>query len=472
MRAIVTHWSIQLRLTLSSLFATAVLLFCAVSSLFFWPGIIDSSGLIEGVRTDDAGLGGAAIYLLWVLTWSMMAGLLIPGRVFGGKPHELFAVRALPTLPIGPKARVVADVLVVLTFVFIVRIPFLIAGIGPSEMFGFQGAPSAADAFRHRFLIDSAMGTLLVLPALLIWASPARNIQFWFVKPLVLLGLLLALMKLGCLATPLRLAATCTGLSILCLLTLNREPRVPAIWNRSAGPVEARWRPGLRPMMRLRRDLWLKPLPLALMIVVVQALLLAANRFFDLSSYHVFYGASSLNIGMGFSFLAFRPMANNLIAAGLSAASSSRPSDFRGAWAVLPVRSESVMRGVYLHGVATGLFLWLTVLATNLTNTWLKTGAARFEDFDGDPGGRLLLPLVAAVPCLAGGLTSAAVGDALRGWICLGAGIGVFVGNVVCLVEKVPWPAHATLLVLLAVAGGIPPLVHLRSRAARAQESG
>jgi len=219
-------------------------------------------------------------------------------------------------------------------------------------------------------------------------------------------------------------------------------------------------------MRRLRRDLWLKPLPLALMIVAIEAVLLAANQLFDLSSHHVFYGASSLNIGMGFSFLALRPMSNNLIAAGLSAASGSRPSDFRAAWAVLPLRPESVMRGVYLHGVVTGLFLWLTVLATNLTNTYLKTGAVRFEDFDGDPGGRLLLPLVAAVPCLAGGLTNAATGDGFRGWISLGAGIGVFVGNVVCLVNKVPWQAHGALLVLLALVGGLPPLVHLRGRTA------
>jgi|GEM_PF-2285863 len=472
MRAIAKHWSIQLRLTLSSLFATAVLLFCALSSLFFWPGIIDSSGAIEGINVGDEGIGGAAIYLLWVLTWSMMAGLLVPGQVFGGKPHELFSVRALPTLPIGPRARVVGDVLVVLTFVVVVRLPFLAAGIGPSEMFGFEQAPVVDESFRSRFLIDGAMGTLLVLPALLIWASPARNLQVWFVKPLFLLGLLLAFMTLGFLATPLRLAATCAGLSALCLFSVNREPRLPSLWNRSVGSSASRWRPGLRPMRRFRRDLWLKPLPLAATIVAIEAVLLAADGIFDLSRYHLFYGASSLNIGMGFSFLAFRPMANNLIAAGLSAASGSRPSDFRAAWAVLPLRSESVMRGVYLHGVVSGLFLWLTVLATNLTNTWIKTGALRLEDFDGDPGGRLLLPLVAAIPCLAGGLTSAAVGDAFRGWLCLGAGIGVFVGNVVCLVNKVPWQAHGALLLALALVGGLPPLVHLRGRTARAGGTG
>ncbi len=472
MRAIIKHWVIQLKLTASSTFAAIVLLLCAVTSLFFWPGIIDSSGAIKGVSLGGDSLSGAAIYLLWVVTWSMMAGFVVPGQVLGGKPFEVFATRALPTLPIGPRARVVAEVLVVLTFIIAVRGLVLIAGTFPGVSLVLHEDPGGQSAFRTRFLIDSAMGMLLVLPALLIWASPARNIHFWLVKPLILLCLLLVSMKLGFLAEPLRLTATSIGLSILCLWSVNREPTLPRLWNRSAGSSKARWRRGIPPMVRLRRDLWLKPLPLATVIVAVEALLIALNQFVDLTSNHIFYAASSLNIGMGFSFIAFRPMANNLIAVGLSVASASRPSDFRGAWAVLPVRPESVMRGVYLHGLATGFFLWLTALGTNLANTWLKTGVFRFEDFDGDPGGRLLVPLVAAVPCLAGGLTSAAAGDGVRGWICLVSGMGVFVGNMVCLGTKVPWPSHAALLLLLAAAGGIPPLVHLRGRTARAPGDG
>jgi hypothetical protein len=215
----------------------------------------------------------------------------------------------------------------------------------------------------------------------------------------------------------------------------------------------------------LRRDFLLKPLPALGLLAAIEVAFIAWDRLVGFPGYG-FYLGTSLVLGFMLSFVVLRPMGNNLLAAGIAAGGRFQPGDFRASWSVLPVRIETVLRGVYLHGMATGLLIWGFAVGINLLDTWLETGVLRLQDQDGDSAGKYILPFIAAVPTVAGGMICAAVGDKVRGMISLAASIGVLVGHHVCLILKFPVPLHTAVMIVLAALGGIPPLVHLRKRRA------
>jgi hypothetical protein len=315
-------------------------------------------------------------------------------------------------------------------------------------------------AFYHR----SLYGTVMMVPFIMAWAAPAPSIQFYFMVRLpALVSLFFVALVTGLLATPLMCLATCFVLSLLVLLSVDLEFKLPDSRRRLKSAPETRWRLGRNPMTQLRRDLWLKPLPIGLLFFALEGGLIALDRIVPFPEFG-FYIASTLVLGFFFSFVVLRPMNSNLIATGITGGSRNiKSGDFLNALSVLPLRRESILRGVYLHGLITGTLLWAAVIGTNLLSTWLELGEARLVDFDGDHAGKYLIPYIALVPCIAGGLTCAAKGDALFGFISLGSGIAVFMGHIVCLGCNLPMPLHAGILVLLAVMGGLPPLKHLRA---------
>jgi hypothetical protein len=123
-----------------------------------------------------------------------------------------------------------------------------------------------------------------------------------------------------------------------------------------------------------------------------------------------------------------------------------------------------VTRGIYLHGLATGLAWVLFVLAfTVLRHLVLGSNFNVLEFF---------LPLGLAAPAVAGLLTCTAVGDKVRGTIAIivllctvpgyigaqvaGKAMGFPIGSGANLAMS------TTLLLLLGLIGGLPALVHLR----------
>jgi hypothetical protein len=121
-----------------------------------------------------------------------------------------------------------------------------------------------------------------------------------------------------------------------------------------------------------------------------------------------------------------------------------------------------VARAVYLHGLASALLAWLMWQGFVTLSAWcaLATWSA--------PTSRGYL-LLLAVPCAAGLLLCACVGDPRRGMLSAAALFAFLPAhilfNVAVLLGR--WPldgaltANAALLLILAVAGGLPPLVHL-----------
>jgi len=463
MRALFTHGRIRLGAVLRSPLVLIVLLFSGGVSIFFWPCLASKSG-VEGVffdtgaELDVVGGGPAAIVILWAFTWSLMAGLLVGGAAVGGRKTDTVCLRALPALPIGARARALAEAFVVLTFVVVLRGAHCL-------WFGFHlDPPEYFAASCAGYMRDTLLGSLLVLPFLVAWVTPGRSVHFWFIKPVVLAALLWGAFELELLAEPVPFAATCLVLTGLSLLAVSREPSIPLAWRKRAGPPESRVRTARPPEEQLCRDQWLRPLPAVGMLLAAEAVLVIAERAVGFPDYGFYFG-SCLVFGFLFSYVALRPLGCNLFSPYPLVRRQSESTGFAAAWTVLPVRRAAVIRGAYAHGLVTGAGILAAIIGVAVLTTWLQTGRAALVDFGGDPAGEVFYPLLALVPCLAGGLASAAAGDRLLGFVSLAAGICVLMGHFLMLILGPPVWIHAGVLIVLAFGGGVPPLWHLRTRA-------
>jgi len=85
---------------------------------------------------------------------------------------------------------------------------------------------------------------------------------------------------------------------------------------------------------------------------------------------------------------------------------------------------------------------------------------------------RYVLPLLAIIPCLAGGLVNAAVGRMALTILSIGAGMGVLMGNILLLSLKAPEGLHAAFMVSAALAGGLPALRYLKANRAEGEARG
>lgn len=463
MRSFLAHYRIQLMRLSRQPFTLAVLIFCGVASLFFWPGLCDPddpAGIVGNLVED---IDARGILFLWLITLSMMAGILLSGPISAGPRAELFSVRACPALPVGPKTRIAAEGLIIFTFIIAARGVVFLLGEEVRLAVPLPGLATEGAGFRAPFAADTAWGCLLILPFVLSWVAPAATTVYYISRPILLGCLFWVALELGYLAAPLLLLTTSLALCFATLQTAGREPTIRMLRKRSAGPPVLRFRTCRSPESQLRRDMWLGPLPAAAALIGLEAVFLVLNQIVTLPRFG-FYILSSLVFGFIFSMVILRPMGSQVIAMGLSSMSNIYdPGDYCAAWSVLPVRREAVTRGIYLHGLISGTAAWLLVLAVNLVNTWLKTGEVFFSDTEGDPAGKFFLPMIALVPCMAGGLTCASVGDRLKGILSLGAAIAVFVIHFGCIMTRAPMTFQISLLAAVAVVGGIPPLVHLRA---------
>jgi hypothetical protein len=146
-------------------------------------------------------------------------------------------------------------------------------------------------------------------------------------------------------------------------------------------------------------------------------------------------------------WLAWHVLGTPTTTAGRGVAPGWFSGDIGLAWTRLPLRREWVMRAFYFHGVMTGLtFLALSLLGLAITGfPPLFVGGIPGEPFS-------WIPLLCAVPPLAGLMTCAAAGDRVRGSISLTS----FAFIVIAL------PYNSTpIAAACGLAGGLPPLVHL-----------
>jgi len=460
MKIALTHLCARLRaMATDEPFAPIVLVIACLGSLYYWP-VITAYGRPMGLVSHMFGpTNGTWITLLWIYAWSMLAAMVIPGPAAGGRRVEPLATRPLPSLPIGTRTRVMAEALLPLSLVGVVWLPFLVFGVAPAiSVNHFPGG----DGFRTAFAAHWLMGALTLLPVLLLFLAPAESTPFYLTRPLVPIALLFLALTLGLLATPLGLVATCLFLTAVSLLLVRWRPSLPAVSAGAIPPPETRYRVGRSPELTLRRDVWARPLPAALVLVVLQIALVGLDQIVALPAYSFCFGSMLLGSFL-LSLVAIRPFGVDLIASALAGKAGIRLGDFGRAWSVLPVRREAVARGVYLHGVVTGVAIGAMFLGANLLTTWLKTREPRLLDAARAPGPEFFLPLAAAIPCLAGTLTAGAVGDSVRGIVSRVAIFAVFVGHLTCLILRVAPDVHALLLIAIAATGGLPPLIHLRT---------
>lgn len=458
------HFLIRLMAVFTSPSMFAYFFLTAISSLLYWPGLVDPEQFGFSLEFDRKGGGSESVLVfMWIVCWPMLVGSVAGGGVTGnGK--EALAVRPLPSLPVGTRVRALAETLLIVLFALAVRIPCLIWGEEVYQSFYLPGLLDSNCMARDAFLDRSIMGTFIMLPAILCWTAPAPGPRFYFiVRPLALVLMYLIAMPMGLLATPMSCILTCTGISALILFSVGREFHPPRWWGKAPTPAHVRYRTGCNPEKRLRRDLWTRPLFMFWVLMSVEAVLLILDSF-EVFPDLGFYMASSIVFGFIFSFVVLRPLGVYMIdAAVVGKTGSPANDDYHRTWMVLPVRREAMTRGIFFHGIIAGLVLWGAVLAVNLVNSWLTTGEARLMDMDGDSANRYLLYFVAVVPCIAGGLVSFAVGSIFRGIFNTVLAGAVFFSHVTLLVKKAPPALHVTVVALLALMGVCSVLRFLKS---------
>jgi hypothetical protein len=447
-----THFRVRLIWTLRDPAALGVLLLFSMATLLYWPGPDPLTMDLEMEMELVAWL----LWAMWLYMWPALPAIYAAGRATGGRGTAL-RHQALPTLPVGARARAVAEVLLVLVWLTAVR---------SSASLVYPGLEARSVA------ISTLIGALAMLPPLISWAAPARSLNGYMLRPLVAVVLFASAGRLGFTVTLPGLAATSLLVVVLVLFIAGREWSLPAL-HRSVPKAEERVRLGIDPERRLRRDAWWLVLetwgtPAALLVAALVFVFALDVR--GSAPPYALVGVFGVLLGFAVS-LTLRPFDSKLIALGLGGRHGVRMGDFARAWSVLPVRREAVLRRVYLHGLLVLGSVWLGTVASVVIRSWALFGQPALRATDGGDLSILLLPFGATVPCLAGMLTAAAVGDRVRTVISGAAFLLVFYGHILLLASltaffdrgsNIPRLIDIAFVVLIALIGGIPPLVHLR----------
>ncbi|MFH1998792.1 MAG: hypothetical protein ABIK28_03880 [Planctomycetota bacterium] len=463
MRSFVKHFSIRLKAVRTDPHLLGVMLLTGLSSLLYWPGLIDREGARLSTGSSELPISELLIALMWAYIWPMLAGNTAGGSIPGSSKENL-ALRPVPALPVSMRVRVMAEALLIVSFVFLVRIPSFIWGESIHSHLYLPGLLNPENMAAGPFVERSIMGTFIMLPAILCWVAPAQSAHFYFlIRPGVVVILLLISMVSGLFETQLLCVTTSLVISGVVMLSIGREFFIPRAWKMAKSPISARFRLGIDPEVRLRRDFWVKPL-LPTFLFITAELLVIVLDVFDVFPELGFYFSSTLVFGFFFSFVALRPLGMYIVDAALIGKSGAfKNNDHHRNWVVLPVRREAMTRGIYLYGLIAGFLLWAGVVGVSVLDAWLTTGEARIVDLDGGSAAKYLLPHIALVPCIAGGLTSFAVGSISRGIFNIVLGGAVFIFHIALLVQKAPVWLHATVLSLLAIMGGVSALKFLRA---------
>jgi hypothetical protein len=446
------HFRIRLAWTLREPRSALVLL---VFSLLALLHTADPGALVQDLEPELRWVA-TMVWVMWLYLWPALPAMAASGRTTGGQGTAM-RLRAFPTLPVGPRARAAAETCVVLAYVVLVRV---IA----------RWAFPAADVTGTGTATN--LDLLVMVPTIVAWAAPAPSINFFLLRPLALATLLAIAVRLGMTSTVVGLVSTTLAVTGLCLATVGHEWRSPRIRRRVPRAVE-RVRPGIDPARRLTRDAWRLPMatwgPVVLSLVLLVVVLLALDLYRSLPVYALpLLGGLLVSAGI---VLSLRPFDSNLIGMGLSGKQGARIGDFMRAWSVLPVRPGSVLRLVWLHGLAVMGGLWLGFIIALMVRSWVRFGRPGLLTADGGNLAVIVIPLAATAPCLAGLLVAAAVGDRTRSIISGVCFLLVFYGHLSLLgvlasvfgrESNLPVLIDGAFLAGLALLGGMLPLVHLR----------
>jgi hypothetical protein len=516
------HFLTRLRMTARDPFALGLLAFAGAATVVFWGGPVGFwLGIHPGFARHHPWPGGAvtfngpvptalqlaillphpAIVFAQLLGAALVAGAAL-GRETARRLWPAAPVRGMPALPLGPRARAAADVLVATSCVLIARALVLWLGGIPLGRTLFSHDPmlatypevawlgttllpslrSEALVYASSFVMSTILGMLLSFPLVLAWATTTRLDGRGLVKLAVAALLVFASASVGAMAHVGSALLVCVSVSAFLLVRLDDGSRAESV--HTARPLRLRSSPG--PAAQLRRDGWRGPVrrlwwvlllagALPLTVTLISTLTLMATRS-DPVPGRVFGLILQLR---GLAVLAallqwLILLALALFPFGLALVPSATPASglFSGAflrsWRALPVAHGTVIRAVYAHGLLAAGFAWL-MLCLQVTLLHARLGPALYE-----------LP---AVFLMAGIAVCEAVGDRRRGLIAVGA-LAAFQFGLPFAFALLPTvlgsvPGFATDKMALGIAGytvglggALPPLVHLGRRSAVRRSKG
>ncbi len=360
-------------------------------------GVVSFGSVPQAQRTPGVALFFACL-LSAPLLWHAFIAALLPSAQRtppGGWKW------ALPSLPLSPRARVLAEVTAALGLVFLVRVVLLC-------WLGYRLRLSGG------LWLAGSWDILLGFPLLAAWAGSRRTEWFYVARLLGVYVVALAAL-VGTILTakaPAMLLSAAAVLSVTVIVSMGREPS----WVPSAGTSRRAsaksWRRPLPPHRRFRADVVLRSLAVlggllgsGLACIVAGALLPLPRGDAWLVRLLLFLiglwlTAVAAVFPLGFSLLGSPPR--------------FFASRYCASWSWLPVRADAVRRVVYAHGL---------VISSGVV---LSVGLVLALDRDGLLGpphgpwatGDVLMACGVTVLAWAGATLSAAVGDRARSILC------------------------------------------------------
>jgi hypothetical protein len=320
---------------------------------------------------------------------------------------------------------------------------------------------------------ETFVGAAVMLPALVVWGIPAQTLSIFMVRPILVATILAVLRHLDVTASG---AGAVTASGTLLLLVLWLAPRELSLPDpgKTRGRASSRWRAARPPADMLRHDAWARPLRVWGWPVAVVVAVMVVALYLDLEGSLPFWGLFAAAELMLIAVLIplLRPFDSKLFGMSLVGRGGARLGDELRAWSVLPVQPVSVLRCVWVHGLALAGGLWVVMMAVVVIRTWVRFGVFGLRAADGGNLGYLLLPTVALVPMLAGFLVATAAGDKLRAGLSGGLVLVLVHGNIVLYVvlrslfgrdSVMPVVLDVAFLAVVMVVASVPPLGLLRS---------
>jgi hypothetical protein len=396
------HLRVRARTCLLSPSAIAVLVLFGLAGTALWPGpsfVSPAAG--DQLDLFEGGVAAFGMHLLWLYLWPMLPMVYVRGRATGAAHSNPLSFIGAPALPASPAARALAEATLALAAMGGVRIAALALGRG------VEALPLVA---------PTLAGAVFLLPMALAWGLPAADLNHFMWRPLAVAVLATGLHAGGgWLHSQSGLVAVGLALGILVLATARIE--LPGWRPRTADePAARRVRPAARPDVCLRRDAWARVattwgpwLALAAALFVL-ALVLEAR---GVDPGWLFFAGFEVFLVIGLQ-PAFRPFNLDLVGASLVGKHGASRGDFMRAWAVLPVGREAVLRRVWLHGMVTGLVVWIVPVGLLAVRTRLRLGQWGLRDTSGDSLLEFIVLGAAMIPMFAGLLVAAALGRRLE----------------------------------------------------------
>ena len=427
------HVWVRLRLVATDPGAMIVLVVAGIATVPLWgwpPGLLRS------------GSGYASWHMTGLLCWAALVAAASSRGLFQGRS----AWAVLPALPIGVRSRIVAEIVVAIFVVLAVRTLAFAFGLDPLSV---HRSPSYA---LYRWLRTTLWGVLVTMPAVLAWMAVPRSRPRFLVPPVLVSMAVYAAARGGWMADFRVAAVVSVTLSVLVLAAAGRDlvPRVtlPEILRRRG----ADWRPSPGPTTQFGRECWLgvwrELWPLLAVVAPLPwvARAVAGQLYADPLVVRAIFGVFA-----ALQLLALSPVI--LHPGGQWVSGNGSPSAGRGylvrAWSVLPVPPDRVVRAVYGHASISAALLW-GLLCVHF------------------PLPRLALLAFPFVPLIAAVVLCEAVGDRGRGRLALAALLALpflptLLWQMLEVSPRMPWWCFAAAYVI-AAAGSLPPLTHLRSR--------